>query len=253
MKTGLIYQPCGLGDILFLQKGAHYIQNELGYKVYWPVIHEFKWLKDYIPDFEFVSWGDDSNPVNGSTEPIPETCQFPHKDKYIHGAPSKMEPDLFFFQGFGDYQPIMKGKYDNLGLDWKDWRDYIHFNRNIEKEKELYYNVLGLKDDDEFVYVNRLWCTRPKLEFFPHIPADSQSYGGYKVVENQIIPGYSLFDWCMVFEKASAVFMIETAINYILESPQLFETMSKKPLYLWHRWGDWSQVRYLFNLPWRYQ
>ena len=35
MKTGLIYQPCGLGDILFLQKGAHYIQNELGYKVYW--------------------------------------------------------------------------------------------------------------------------------------------------------------------------------------------------------------------------
>ena len=93
----------------------------------------------------------------------------------------------------------MKGKYDNLGLDWKDWRDYIDFNRNIEKEKELYYNVLGLKDDDEFVYVNRLWCTRPKLEFFPHIPADSKSYGGYKVVENQIIPGYSLFDWCMVF------------------------------------------------------
>ena len=71
---------------------------------------------------------------------------------------------------------------DNLGLDWKDWRDYIHFNRNIEKEKELYYNVLGLKDDDEFVYVNRLWCTRPKLEFFPHIPADSQSYGGYKSI-----------------------------------------------------------------------
>ena len=48
-----------------------------------------------------------------------------------------------------------------------------------------------------------------KTRVLPHIPADSKSYGGYKVVENQIIPGYSLFDWCMVFEKdPSAVFMI---------------------------------------------
>jgi hypothetical protein len=33
MKTGLIYQPCGLGDILFLQKLAYHIKN-LGYEVY---------------------------------------------------------------------------------------------------------------------------------------------------------------------------------------------------------------------------
>lgn len=33
-KIGLIYQPCGLGDILFLQKLAHYIKG-LGYEVYW--------------------------------------------------------------------------------------------------------------------------------------------------------------------------------------------------------------------------
>lgn len=251
MKTGLIYQPCGLGDILFLQKAAHYMQEELNYRVYWPVIHEFKWLSDYIPYFEFVSWGDDDQKITGP--PLPESCQFPYKDQYIHGAPTKMTDDLFFFQGFGDYSPIMKGKYDNLGLDWKDWREYILFNRNIEKEKELYYNVLGLKDDDEFVYVNRLWCTRPKLELFPHIPADSESYGGYKVVENKIIPGFTLFDWCMVFERASALFMVETAINYVLESPQLFDTMVKKPLFLWHRWGNFSEVSYLFKLPWRYQ
>ena len=46
MKTGLIYQPCGLGDILFLQKVAYYMKG-LGYEVWWPVIYEFEWLNDY--------------------------------------------------------------------------------------------------------------------------------------------------------------------------------------------------------------
>ena len=55
----------------------------LGIRFTDPVIHEFKWLKEYIPHFEFVSWGDDENPVNGSTEPIPESCQFPYKERYI--------------------------------------------------------------------------------------------------------------------------------------------------------------------------
>ena len=75
------------------------------------------------------------NPVNSHT-------RIPTKKIYSWDATLQLKWSLIyfsFFQGFGDYQPIMK--YDNLGLDWKDWRDYIDFNRNIEKEKELYYNV----------------------------------------------------------------------------------------------------------------
>lgn len=248
MKTGLIYQPCGLGDILFLQKLAYSIQD-LGYDVVWPVIHEFEWLSDYIPSFKFVSWGDNDKKITGP--PLPESCQFPHKERYIHGAPTEISDDLFFFQGFDDYKPIMAGKYESVGIDWRDWRDYVHFNRNIEKENELFYNVLGLKDDEEFVYVNRLWCTRPKLEFYPHISVNPDDYG-CKVVENQIIPGFTLFDWCKVFERAREIHMVETAINYVLESPQLFPTIAQKPLYLRHRWGNYSEVAYLHKLPWRY-
>jgi|TARA_B100002019_G_scaffold143242_1_gene123457 hypothetical protein len=251
MKTALIYQPCGLGDILFLQKAA-YFMKEAGYEVWWPVVHEFKWLSDYIPDFNFVSWGDDDSPVNGSTQPVPQSCQFPHREEYVHGAPSKITDDLFFFQGFGDYKPIMAGKYDHVGLDWSDWRDYVLFNRNKEKEDELYYKVLGLNDDSTYVLVNRYWCTRPKIEICDRISVNPDDYGGAQVVETRHIPGYTLFDWCKVIEKAAGYNFIETAWNYLFESPELFSKVKDKPMFLHHRWGNWTEVQYLFNLPWKY-
>ena len=87
MKTGLIYQPCGLGDILFLQKLAYHIESQ-GYQVWWPVVHEFKWLSEYIPNFNWVSWGDDEAPITGP--PLPDSCQLPFKNKYISGAPTEI-------------------------------------------------------------------------------------------------------------------------------------------------------------------
>lgn len=249
-KVGLIYQPCGLGDILFLQKLAYHIKD-LGYEVYWPVVHELKWLADYIPDFNFVSWGDDESPITGP--PLPESCQFPYKEKYIQGAPTSISDDLYFFQGFSNYQPIMAGKYDSISLDWKDWRDHIKFVRNKEKEDKLFYDVLGLKDGEPYVLVNRYWCTRPRVEICERISTNPSDYGDLKVVEASHVQGYSIFDWCKVIENASAYNFIETAWNYLFESSEMYDKVKDKPMFLHHRWGDWSQTRYLFNLPWQYQ
>jgi hypothetical protein len=81
-------------------------------------------------------------------------------------------------------------------------------------------------------------------------PAD---YGGAQVIEARHIEGYSLFDWCKVIENASAYNFIETSWNYLFETSELFDKVKDKPMFLHHRWGDWSQTRYLFNLPWQYQ
>jgi hypothetical protein len=62
-----------------------------------------------------------------------------------------------------------------------------------------------------------------------------------------------LFDWCKVIEKAAAYNFIETSWNYLFETSELFDKVKDKPMFLHHRWGDWSQTRYLFNLPWQYQ
>jgi hypothetical protein len=256
MKLGLIYMPCGLGDILFAQKIAHYIKN-LGYEIYWPVISQFDWLNNYIEDFTFVSDPQAKYiPYQGLI--MPDHIMFPGKEFYSINTETIISEDLFFFQGFRSYDLIMRGKYDSIGIDWEDWRDYIKFSRNTEKENSLYYDVLKLKDNEEYVFVNRNFCTVPNPEVYTNIPVD-QKYYGCKVVEMNTIPGFSLFDWCKVLENCKEINMIETSLNYLLESSQLFDIIKEKKLTLHHRCSGkpghenlWKDVDYLFKLPWDY-
>lgn len=249
MKTGLIYQPCGLGDILFLQKLAYNIKN-LGYDVYWPVVSEFKWLNDYIKDFTFVSWDDDSNHLTGP--PLPDSVRFPRREEYWPGNPTSVTDDLFFFNGFGNYSPIMAGKYNSIGMEWGDWRYYVHFERNGEKEDKLFYDVLNLTDEDNYVLVNRNYRTRPNRAICEKISNNPADYN-LKVVELSIVDGFSMFDWCKVFENAQEINMVETSVCYMLESPQMFDTIKQKKLTLHSSHGSFSEVDYLFSLPWSYQ
>ena len=132
-KIGLIYQPCGLGDILFIQKIAYLIQN-MGYEVWWPVAHEYRWLKEYIPSFNFVSWNppvfpmeEESDPYNLKSLPLPDDFIFPYKEYYNLNNESKITEELFFMQGFsciGTKHPYtMLDKYRSHNIDYADSRD----------------------------------------------------------------------------------------------------------------------------------
>lgn len=248
MRVGLIYQPCGLGDILFLQKLGHYIQS-LGYEIYWPVVHELAWLNDYISDFKFVSWCDSDALLTGP--PLPGHVHFPGKEIYLPGNSTFANNNLFFFQGSVDGPLVMRRKYDSVGLEFKDWRLFVKFKRNRDREKQLLYELLGDDLSEPYVFINRNYQTRPIRKVLSVISEDPQDYG-CKVVSMKLMPGYSIFDWLSVIENAKAIYMVESALNYVLESPQVFSTIAGKPLFLYSRHNDFSQVSYLFSLPWKY-
>lgn len=246
MKNALMFLPGGLGDILFMQKLSHLFVED-GYSVTWPIFHEFEWISNYISHINWVilkDW-DVGNP-------LPDV-DFPGKEHYSNKTPIFQTENFLYYNGHGneEYGPEMQRKYNVVSADWKDWRDYVLFTRNEERENELFYNVLGLSDGEEYVYVNRHWQTRPTKQVFSGIPNDSEYYG-YKVVNHEIIDGFSIFDWCKVLQNSRGIYMIETSLNYILESPQLFNSIKSKSLHLWHRTGDWSVVKPLHNLPWIY-
>ena len=81
MKNALIFLPGGLGDILFLQKLSHLFIED-GYKVTWPIYHEFKWISDYIPNINWVVLNDLE-----VTRELPEDVDFIGKEYYSNKTP----------------------------------------------------------------------------------------------------------------------------------------------------------------------
>ena len=140
-KTCLIYQPAGIGDILFCQSIAkHYVG--LGYQVIYPVKSNLTYLKDYLI-YDGVTFVDESS-------------DFPYKEYYDQGGRSIMEGDFIYLNldqsqsVVGLREGFMLSKYNLVGLDYNSWVDGLQITRNKGREDWLFYDYLKLTDDDEY-------------------------------------------------------------------------------------------------------
>ena len=229
MKPCIIKQPAGIGDVFFCQKIARVMLSE-GYQVIWPLRPDITWIGNYIEDIYFPSLDDD----------------FLGKDIYDQFAGYLIEENAAFISiATADLThndgKTMRSKYSMLGMDYEDWREYFKFKRDLDKENDLYYNVLNLKDDSEFVFINNLYNTDIR---------DSQLFSpdqfDLPVVELQIIDGFTLFDWIKVLEKAKKIHTINTSINYIIE---VIDTSYDEYVIYAHDKNNEKQIDYLFNKP----
>jgi hypothetical protein len=107
------------------------------------------------------------------------------------------------------YKDVMKSKYILFGGDWKTWRS-LKWKRDTEAEARLFYDVLGLKDGEEYSLVNTRFRT--------------DQTGGVKIAEPKgrvitmrNIEGYTMLDWGKVMEKATTIHTVGTSINYAIE------------------------------------
>lgn len=201
MKPCIIKQPAGIGDVFFLQKIASVYRNK-GCQIIWPLRDDIFWISEYIPD---IKWFKISDEFPGKE--LLNYAGFSDNDEFVYIDTSTADRTFNT-----DPTRIMSAKYGLVGLDHTDWAEYFKFNRNQEKEDKLYYEVLGLNDDSEYVYVNDIVTTNivktGKLsnKQYPH-----------QVVFNDIIEGYNLFDWIKVWENAKEIHTIPTALCFILD------------------------------------
>jgi hypothetical protein len=200
MRTLLIKQPAGLGDIFFLQKIA-FIHELHGYNVIWPVISEYIWLKDYIPQYQFVD-------VSGD---------FPYKTLYQKqnwcSVYEDEEVKIVTTDGCGNGVETMKSKYNLIHTDWTDWASYFKFKRDHDKENELYYRVLGLKDDSDYAFSMKYMGSPNGYSTALNLPVKSSK----RIVYLDYLDGFSLFDWCKVLENASEIHVEGSSIVYVAE------------------------------------
>jgi len=219
MRNLLIRQPAGLGDIFFSQKLVKSMIHHNKCDVIWPVIPQYSYISDYFYfqyihylsmdseefredyewDFNLIRKGDII--TNRNITPKPE-------DQLLKNVYMGIGLDGMNLPNFG----VMTSKYEFFRQTWNDWSNYFSFKRNWKKEEELYYFILGLKDNEEYIVINR------KIGSPGH-----ESYWNYcfptnkKVIEIKEYPNITVFDWCKVLENASEFHIMETCFCYIIE------------------------------------
>ncbi len=241
MRTCFIYQPQGIGDIIFIQKvAAHY--RSLGYKIVWPLFEYFSWLIPYLmkDHYSFPLMSNDRKIMEpfdnsdkfyylmGSTHAIFRKPVHAFDFVYVSCGPASMEMD-----------EMMTSKYDVAEVDYTNWQDYVKLNRNHAKECELFYEVLGLKDDTVYTLANE-YCSSHRITIPP--------VG--KTVYMEPTQGFTLFDWIKVIEKCSRLITIDTSTPYLAE---VF--MPKHiPCHLINRYipPSFVDLPKIFNLNWQY-
>lgn len=190
-------QSFGLGDIIFSQALIRKISG--GDKIIWGVEPQFLLgLNEAYPDVNFMD-----------KSIFPEYIYDIKEEKIIDGMlilPIRYANEIIRTP----YRNVMRAKYDMYGYNYKIW-DTVNFNRNEKKENELFYDVLGLKDNDDFILKNTKYRSNLSGDIKILIKNSKTP-----IVEVRQIDGFSLFNWGKVIEKASQIHTVSTAINYII-------------------------------------
>jgi hypothetical protein len=247
MKTAVLRQPAGLGDIFYLQKAAKVlVKNE--YKVIWPLAKGYVYIKDYIR--------------TDGIEYYDETTEFPYKEMYGHNSVIKLHPkndDEVVFIPFQDADRIMqtvpmKAKYPLVGINDTDWQDYFTFTRDTNRENRLkeYY---GIKDGDEFIFINNSFGSPPEI-FTREVNITDTTSKQIKVDPTKLHyddgEPIHLFDYCWILENAKQIHTVETSFCYLIE-----KLNTTNDLYMYSRkingrarFNDFSYVDHIYKRKW---
>ena len=193
----VVLQPHGLGDHIFCMSLVYQIADRQ--EIIWPVLEHFiPGLRFAYPEINWIPTGllglqienhKRIGQVNGHTiAPIRWADQLTRKP----------------------YKDCMRSKYDLYGLDWKTWKDF-DYKRDLMKEKRLFNQVLGLRENEPYRLINRRFTS---LETKSVAITHSKEI---RNIEMQSFEGFSLFDWSMVIAKAAEIHTVGTSINYIIE------------------------------------
>ena len=202
MKNCIIKQPAGIGDILFCQGIAKHYADQ-GYRVVYPLRSNLMYLQDYLayPNIEFYDMDKD----------------FPYKHQYGHDTNVESHDLLFLnLDNSFHYTPndgIMPSKYQMLNINPNIWIEKLTLIRNLERERWLYYEYLGLKDGDQYIITNNKFGTPPNYQTFPIPNLDTND----RLIAMDFIEGTTIMDWLLVMEKASGIVTVDTCVQYLLE------------------------------------
>jgi len=233
-KICIIRQPAGLGDILFSQKIVSKIKEKYNLEILWPISDHYSSLKeDIVSSAKFCSINDD----------------FPFKSLFHNRNIIDNNEVLYIpLQDADQYYPglcMMDSKYKFVGLNYNDWQMYINLKRNYDKENKL-KEILKIKKDEKYVVLNRNYGSLSAPATCSYLKQFSSKH---KIIEVNPIEGFSLFNWCTIFENALEIHSVDTSIMYIIEKLNVAAKLFCYSRYIPPSFHD---VTHLFKKNWTY-
>ena len=242
MKTALIRQPAGMGDILFCQKIARLLLDKKRVdRVIWPVIKEYEYIKDYVqyPNLTFIN---ETHDFDFKQYYQTEYSHLYENDELIYIPVQHADRALPYNENTGNHPMYVKYELCN-NLEYTDWVDYINLTRNYEREEKL-INHLNINLNEPFVLVNKYFGARPDSKPVQHIKNNFDA----NVVEMTDVGFDNLFDWIGILDKAQEVHTVETSLCYIAT------LINKTDMHIYSRntVTDFKYIKNVFPKEWNY-
>ncbi len=237
MKNCLIYQPCGLGDIIWLQPMVDKLISD-GYTIYYPVIDlYYDLLKEQMPK-ENLIW-------------VKESEDFPMKSFYGTHVTRNDGNNLYLPISFANYYlqrcSVMISKYYYMNMPITNWHKNVNIKRNTEKENRL---IKAYKIDlsTPFALVNMVYGTPPNHVSRAMTLSSDASQLVHMSFEKDREHGFTLFDWIGVIERAVEIHTVETSLCYLVD---MFAKTDKIFMYEKRRESEQHTYYGLVNLVYR--
>ena len=110
-----------------------------------------------------------------------------------------------------DKQPFDKAFYENAGLPFNLKWGGFYLQRDMEREKEVYYDILGLKDKEQYIFVHDDERSRINESYLPKniriIKPDDKSIG--------------LFEFGYVIENSKEVHVMNSSFLCFIDTIQM--------------------------------
>jgi len=258
MKTCLIDQSCGLGDILMTIKiGCNYASK--GYKVIWPVEPVYKNLQRRITTIENIEFPciHDVYDLKMKYEKLSRTnlCNVTETDSVLYvpirkGLKSNFGIDLR--RSCSHEASNVLSKFGMCGLTYDAWQNYFYFNRDSERENKIFKH-LNLEDGDKIHIVNNKFGTPPRWN--ETLKTNIVTPTSLKRIEMRMIEGFDLFDWIGLLEKAVKIDTVATSLVFMFEninlscSPTIYSRNKSSTSAL----EDFSLMKKIYNKQYHYK
>jgi hypothetical protein len=196
VKKIIINQFCGLGDILFsipIVSSLH----EMGYDIIWPIDPSFMNIQK---SFEFIKFiKKDDFPMNYDS------------DSFIKDDDKLIIPLRYSNNLLNNGYPItcMSDKYKLVDMSLDSWKS-LKWQRDLDSENRLYFDVLGLKENEEYNLLNVNFSMGEKINIVNY---DSN----IRSVNFDIIDGFSILDWYKVIQNSTNIYTVGTSIVFMIE------------------------------------